>query len=117
MTLEQQNQWLDFLINPNFQGVNKLFVLSFENNGGRTSCTRYYLPLVKIKNYNVVIDGRNFFYQPVKNNLVTHDNIQKTANGQGDDFTTDCLLDYNYFNSYYKMIAIDLSKQQALQAN
>ena len=75
-----------------------------------TSYTRYYLPLVEIKNYNVVIDGRSFFDQPVINNLITYDNIQKIATGQGDDYTTGCPLDYNYFNNYYKMIAIDLSK-------
>ena len=57
-----------------------------------------------------MIDERKFFDQPVKNNLVTFDNIQKIATGQGDDYTTGCLLDYDY----YKMIAIDLSTQQAL---
>ena len=56
----------------------------------------------------------NFFDQPVKNDMRTYDNIQKIATGQGDDYTTSCLLDYNYFNNCYKMIAIDLSKQQAL---
>ena len=61
-----------------------------------------------------MIDGRNFSNQPVKNNLITYDNIRKIATGQGDDYTTGCLLDYNYFNDYYKMIPIDLSKQQAL---
>ena len=66
VTVEQQKQYLDFLINPSFQGVNSCFVLSFQNNGGRKSFTRYYLPLVEVKNYNVVIDGRNFFDQPVK---------------------------------------------------
>ena len=60
-----------------------------------------------------MIDGRNFFEQPVKNNFITYDNIWKIATGQGDDYTTGCLLDYNYFNSYYKMTATDLSKQQA----
>ena len=59
----------------------------------------------------------DFFDQPVKNNLITYDNIRKIATGQGDDYTTGCLLDYNYFNNYYKMIAIDLSKQQALDAD
>ena len=54
------NPYLDFLINPGFQGVNKLFVLSFENNGGRTVHTKYYLSTVEIKGYNVMIDGRNF---------------------------------------------------------
>ena len=64
-----------------------------------------------------MIDGRNFFYQPVKNNLITYDNIRKIATGQGDDYATGCLLDYHYFNNYSKMIAIDLSKQQAVDAD
>ena len=76
---------------------------------------RYYLPLVEVKDYNVVINGRNFFDHPIKNNLITYDNIRKIATGQGDDYTTDCSLDYPYFKNYYKMIAIDLSKQQAIQ--
>ena len=62
-------------------------------------------------------DGRNFFNQPAKSNLITYDNIRKMATGQGDDYTNVCLLDYNYFNNYFKMIAIDLSKQQALNAD
>ena len=57
-----------------------------------------------------MIDGRNFFDQLLKNNLITYDNIQKIATGQGDDYTTGCLLDYPYFKNCYKMIAIDLSK-------
>ena len=59
-------------------------------------------------------DRWNFFYQPVKNNLRTYENIWKIATRQGDDYTIGCLLDFNDFNNYYKMIAIDLSKQQAL---
>ena len=110
------NWYLDFLINVCFQGVNIIFVLSFENTGGRTSYTRYYLPLVKIKNYNVVDDGLYFFDHPVKNNSKTYDNIQMIALGEGDDYTTRCLLDYNYFNKYCKVIAIDLSKHQAMEA-
>ena len=61
-----------------------------------------------------MIDGQNIFDQPVKNNLRTYDSIWKISIGQGDDYTTGCLLDYNYFKNYYKTIAIDLSKQQAL---
>ena len=112
VTVQEQNQYLDFLINPSFQGANALFVLSFENNGARISYRRYYLPLVQIKNYNGVIDGRNVFHQPVKNNSTTYDNIGKIATGHGDNFTAGCLLDYNHFNNYYKMIAINLNKQQ-----
>ena len=61
-----------------------------------------------------MIDGRNFFDQPIKNDLKTYDNIRKVATGQGDDYTTGCLLDYPYFKKYYKLIAIDLSKRQKL---
>ena len=115
--MQEQNRYLDLLINPSFQIVNRLFVSSFENNGGRTSCTRYYLPLVEIKHYNVVIDGGNFFDQPVKNNFITCDKIQKIKTGQGDDYTTGYLLDYNHCNNFYRMIAIDLSKQQPLDTD
>ena len=64
-----------------------------------------------------MINGSNFFDQPVKDSLKTYDNNQKIATGQRDDQTTGCLLDYNYFKNYSKMIAIDLRKQQALDAN
>ena len=64
-----------------------------------------------------MIDGKNFFDQPVKNDKVIFENIRKITIGRGDDYTTSCLLDYTYFKKYYKMIAIDLSKQQALDAD
>ena len=64
-----------------------------------------------------MIDRKNFFDQPVKNNKITYENIRKIATGQWGDYTTGCLLDYTYFRNYYKMIAIDLSKQQALDAD
>ena len=60
---------------------------------------------------------KNFFDQPIKNHKVTYNNIRKIATGQGDDYTTGCLLDYTYFKKYCKIIAIDLSKQQALDAD
>ena len=62
-------------------------------------------------------DGQNICDQPIKNDLRTYDNIPKSAIGQGNDNTAGCLLDYNYFKKYYKVIAIDLSKQQALDAD
>ena len=64
-----------------------------------------------------MIDGQKFFNQRVKNSLRTYDTIQKIATGQGDDYTAGCLLDYNYFQNYYKMVSIDLSKQQVLDAD
>ena len=112
-----QNSNLNHLIEPSFQGVNRLFVLAFEDDAQRISNKRYYIPNVEIKDYNVMIDGKNFFDQPVKNNKVTYKNIRKIATDQGDDYTTVCLLDYIYFKNYYKMIAVDLSKQQALDSD
>ena len=112
-----QNANLNHLTEPSFQDVNRLFVLAFEDDAQRISRKRYYIPNVEIKDYNVMIDGKNFFDQPVKNDKVTYENIRKIATGQGDDYTTGCLLDYIYFKNYYKMIAVDLSKQQALDAD
>ena len=110
-----QNANLNYLIE--LQGVNRLFVLAFENDEQRTSNKRYYITNVDIKDYNVMIDGKNFFDQPVKNDKVAYENIRKTTIGQGDDYITGCLLDYTYFKKYYKMVAIDLSKQQVLDAD
>ena len=106
-----QNPNLNHLVEQSFQGVNRLFVLAFENDNDRTSDEQHYLPTVEIKDYNIMINGENFFDQPIKNNKVTYENIRKIATGQGDDYTTGCLLDYPYFADTYKMIAVDLSKQ------
>ena len=64
-----------------------------------------------------MIDGKSFFDKPVKNNKVTYENLRKIATGQGDDYTTGCLLDYIYFKNYYKMAVVDLSKQQTLDVD
>ena len=112
-----QNRYLNFLIDPSFPGENRLFVLSFKDGDVRESYKQYYLPTVEIKDYNVLIDGRNFFDQPIKNDLKAYDNTRKMGNGQGDDYATGCLLDYPYFKKYYELIAIDLSKQHKLDAD
>ena len=117
ISTERQNQYLNQLIDLSFPGVNRLFVLSFEDKSQQISYKRYYIPSAEIKNYNGLIDRKNFFNQPVKNNLITHDSIRKIATGQGDDYTTGCLLGYNYFKKYNKIITIDLSKLQPLDAN
>ena len=111
-----QNPNLNHLIEPSFQGVNRLFVSAFEDDD-RTSDDKYYLPTVEIKDCNIMINSENFFDQPIKNNKVTYENIRKIATGQGDDYTTGCLLDYSYFADTYEMVAVDLSKQQALDAD
>ena len=76
-----QNRYLSFSSDPSFQGVNSLFVLSFENEEVRESYKKYYLPTVVINNYNIIIDGRNVFDQTVKNDLKTYDNIKKIVTG------------------------------------
>ena len=110
--IQKENRYLNHLINPSFQRVNRLFILSFENEDQRKSHSPYYLPNVENKDYNVIIDGGNFCDQPIDSMAKTYKNIRKIATGQGDDFTTGCLLDYTYFKENCKMIAIDLSKQQ-----
>ena len=75
-----QNRYLNHLVHPNFQGVNTLFVLSFETENGRTLHSNCYLPKVEIKDYNVMIDGKNFFNQPINNDYKTHENILKNCN-------------------------------------
>ena len=112
-----QNPNLNHLVEPSFQGVNRLFVLAFENEDHRSSTRRYNLPTVEVKDYNIMINGENFFDQPIKNNKVTYENIRKIATGQGGDYTTGCFLDYSYLADTYKMIAVDLSKQQSLDAD
>ena len=80
-----QNPNLNHLIEPSFQGVNRLFVLAFQDDAKRISRKRY-IPNVEIKDYNVMIDGKNFFDQPVKNDKVTYENITKITIGPGDDY-------------------------------
>ena len=92
VSIERQNQYLDYLVDPSFEGVNRLFVLSFEVNAIRTGHTTCFLPAVEINDYNVLIDGKNFFDQPVKSDLRKYDNTRKIETGQGDDYTTGCLL-------------------------
>ena len=112
-----QNPNLNHLVEPSFQGVNRLFVLAFEGDDNRTAHDSYYLPTEEIKDYNIMINGENFFDQPIKNNKVTYENIRKITTGQGDDYATGCLLDYSYFADTYKMITAGLSKQQELDAD
>ena len=111
------NRYLNHLVNSSFQGVSRLFVLSFENQNGRTSHSTYYLSKVEINYCNVITDVKNFFNQPINSNIKTHQNVRKIATGQGDGYTTDCLLVYFYFKDHYEMIAIDLSKQQVLDVD
>ena len=82
---------------------------------GKEQAIRYYIANTEIK--DVMVDGKKLFDQQVKNNKLTYENIGKIVTGQGDDYTTACFLDYIYFKHYYKMITVDLSKQQALDVD
>ena len=97
-----RNANLNHLIEPSFQEINRLFVLTFENDDQRINSKRYYISNVEIKDYNVMIDRKNVLDQPVKNGNVTYDNIRKIATGQGNDYTTGSLLDYTYSKSIIK---------------
>ena len=76
-----------------------------------------FLPRVNITNYNLLIDGRNFYDQPINDIIKQYGEIKNIATEQGDDYTTGCLLDYQYFKDHYNLIAIDLSKQKELDAD
>ena len=110
------NDLTRFPLDASFQGVNRLFVLDFDKteNGAskveRDSHRIYFLPRVNITNYNVLIDGRNFYDQPINDQIKKYDEIRKIATGKGDDYTTGCLLDYQYFKDHYQLIAVDLLK-------
>ena len=80
-----QNRYLNNLVKSSLEWVNRLFVLSFENENDRKSHSNYYLPKVEIKDYNVMIDGKNFFNQPINSDLKTYENIRKITTGQRDD--------------------------------
>ena len=89
-----------------FQGVNRLFVLAFDNteNGDkkveRDSHRKYFLPRVDITNYNVLIDGSNFYDEPINDQIKKHNEITKIETGKGDNYITGCLLDYQYFKDH-----------------
>ena len=107
------------LLDSSYQGVKKLFVLTYDNINVITpnSHKRYFLPRIEIKNYNIEIDGRNVYDQPIDDLIKQYDEVRKLSTGQGDDYTTDCLLDFAYFEKNYELIAADLSKQKALDVD
>ena len=94
-----------------------MFILAFargDNITNENSYRRYFLPRLKIKNYNIEIDGRNFYDQSINDSIKQYDEIRKISTGQG--HTAGCLLDFTYFQKNYRLIAVDLSKQKALVA-
>ena len=118
MTSEAINNNLNILLDPTFTNVNRLFALSYvtdDDNYNRQSCSQFYLPKVMVKDYNVIIDKLAFFDLPIKTEEEAYEKIIDIS--RNNEYTTGNLLDYDYFKKYYKLIAIDLSKQQVLQEN
>ena len=121
--LHHNNNVTRFPLGASFQVVNRLFVLAFNNTNNdvnekkRNSYRKYFVPRVDISKYNVLIDGRNFYDQPISDQIRKYDEIRKIATGKGDEYTTGSLLDYQYFKDNYQLIAVDLSKQKELDAD
>ena len=115
MSTEAGNNNLNILIDPTFTNVNRLFVLAYQTADDRHSYFQFYLSKVMGKNFNVVIDKLAFFDLPIKTEEEAYEKIIDIS--RNNEYTTGNLLDYEYFKKYYKVIAIDLSKQQVLQEN
>ena len=107
-------------LDPSFQGVNRLFIMAYSRVAGqpdRNSQQKYYLPRIDLKKYNVIIDGRNFYDNPIESDIEKYRELKKVMIGKGEDYTTGSLLDYNYFKEHYKLVAVDLSKQKELDVD
>ena len=113
MTTEAINNNLNILIDSTFTNVNRLFVLTYQTANDRQSFSQFYLPNVMVKDYNVIIDKLAFFGLPIKTEEEAYEKIIDIS--RNNEYTTGNLLDYVNFKKYYKLIAIDLSKQQVLQ--
>ena len=97
-----EEKYIRKLLESSCQGVKRLFVLAYNNKEGDNkvsvdSYKKYFLPRVKIENYNIEIDGRNFYEQPINDSIKQYNKIRKISTGQGDGYTTGCLLEFLYF--------------------
>ena len=107
-------------LDPSFQGVNRLFVTAYNRVDGqpnRDDQRKYYLPRIDLNKYNIIIDGRNFYDNPIESDIEKYGELKKVMIGKGEDYTTGSLLDFNYFKKHYKLVAVDLSKQKELDAD
>ena len=108
-------------LDPSFQGVNRLFYMAYSradnNQASRNGQQKYYLPRIDLNKYNVIIDGRNFYDNPIKSDFEKYRELKKVMTGKGEDYTAGSLLDYDYFKKNYKLVAVDLSKQKQLDAD
>ena len=107
-------------LDPSFQGVNRLFAMAYNRvdfQPTRNGQQKYYLSRIDLEKYNVIIDGRNFYDNPIESDIEKYRELKKVMIGKGEDYTTGSLLDCNYFKKHYKLVAVDLSKQKELDAD
>ena len=107
-------------LDPSFQGVNRLFFTAYNSANGqptRNGQRKYYLPRIDLNKYNVIIDGRIFYDNPIESDIEKYRELKKVMIGKGEDYTTGSLLDFNYFKKHCKLVAVDLSKQKELDAD
>ena len=114
------NEYTRERLDASIQWANRLFVFAYIGGDGNNIVTdnsyqKSLLPRLKIEKYNIEIDGRNFYDQPINDSVKQYDEIRKRSTGQSDDCTTGCLLDFSYFKKNYRLIVADLSKQKVLQ--
>ena len=113
MTTQTETNNLNYLTDPIFTNIFRLFVLSFENEDDRTFFKKFYTPKVEIKDFNVLIDGKGFFDIPIKNKEHAYEAIIEMS--RNNDYTTGNLLEYEYFSEQHNLVAIDLRKQTELE--
>ena len=107
-------------LDPSFQGVNRLFVMAYSRvdvQPTRNNRRKYYLPRISLNKYNAIIDGRNFYDNPIESDIEKYRELKKVMIGKGENYNIGSLLDYNYFDKHYKLVAVDLSKQKELDAD
>ena len=107
-------------LDPSFQGVNRLFVMVYNRANGqptRNGQRKYYLPRIDLEKYNVIIDGRNFYDNPIESDIEKYRELKKVMIGKAEDYTTGPLLDFNYVDKHYKLVAVGLPKQKELDVD
>ena len=120
---QNDNMFRRTTLYTSFQGVSKLFAAAYEttnieiNANTEESRKRYYLPRAEIKDYNILIDGRNFYDQNVNSSIVRYNELLKMTTGRSEDYSTGCLLDYDYYIKDFNIVGIDLSHQAVLDSD
>ena len=120
---QNDNMFRRTTLDVSFQGVSKLFAAAYETNDIKRNANteesrrRYYLPRAEIKDYNVLIDGRNFYDQNVNSSIIRYNELLKRKTERSEDYSTGCLLDYDYYIKDFNIVGIDLSHQAVLDSD